>query len=73
MIALMPWRLLLKLLTPAILALEAQKPLTLHLAKQVFLNPRTLLPWAGDAPIRKIAWIPVLKRVEIRYRRPYQM
>jgi len=61
-----------KLLMPAILALEAQKPLTLPLAKQVFLNPRTLQPWAGDAPIRKTAWAPALKLSEVRYRRPYQ-
>ena len=38
----------------------------------VFRNPRTLLPWEGDQPIRKTLWAPAIERSGVRYRRPYQ-
>lgn len=61
-----------KLLPPAIEALQAQKPLTYLVGREVFLNPRTGEPWAGDQPIRLGAWTHALKAAGVRYRRPYQ-
>lgn len=40
--------------------------------KEVFLNPRTGEPWAGDQPIRHGAWTHALRLAGVRYRRPYQ-
>lgn len=61
-----------KLLSPAREALEAQKAFTLLANAHVFLNPRTNAPWEGDQPIRKTLWQPALKRAKVRYRVPYQ-
>lgn len=60
-----------KLLAPALAALEAQKALTFLADKEVFLNPHTGNPWGGDHTIRT-AWTSILKRAGVRYRRPYQ-
>lgn len=61
-----------KLLPPAIEALERQKEHTYLTGGVIFLNPRTGQPWAGDAPIRRTLWTHALKRAGVRYRRPYQ-
>lgn len=62
-----------KLLAPALAALEDQKPLTyLRRDGRIFLNPRTNEPWTGDQAIRKTLWTHALKRAGVRYRRPYQ-
>lgn len=61
-----------KLLQPAIDALEAQKPFSLAAGAEVFLNPRTGRAWAEDGQIRKTAWQPTLIRAGVRYRYPYQ-
>jgi integrase len=61
-----------KLLAPAITALEAQKQYSLSEDKEIFLNPRTMEAWEGDQPIRNSAWLPALKKAEVRYRRQYQ-
>lgn len=61
-----------KLLAPALQALEAQKAHSLLANGAVFLNPRTGQPWAGDQPIRHGAWTPALRLAGVRYRRPYQ-
>lgn len=62
-----------KLLAPALAALEAQKPLTyLRPDNRIFLNPRTGEPWEGDQAIRKTLWTHALKRAGVSYRRPYQ-
>lgn len=61
-----------KLLVPAIEALEAQKLITYGLHEYVFLNPRTGEPWVGDQPIRQGAWQRALKNADVRYRKPYQ-
>ncbi len=61
-----------KLLTPALEALIAQKLHSFLAGEEVFLNPRTREPWAGDGPIRKCVWQPALKLAGVRYRRPYQ-
>lgn len=60
-----------KLLKPALDALQAQKALTFLADKEVFLNPHTGKRWGGDHTIRT-AWTSALKRVGVRYRHPYQ-
>lgn len=61
-----------KLLAPALAALEAQKTHTYLTGGYIFHNPRTNQPWAGDQPIRHGAWVPALKKSGVRYRRQYQ-
>lgn len=61
-----------KLLSPALEALKAQKAHTYLAGVEVFQNPRTGERWTGDQPIRKTLWQPALKRAGVRYRRPYQ-
>ncbi|WP_042132639.1 MULTISPECIES: Arm DNA-binding domain-containing protein [Pseudomonas] len=61
-----------KLLGPALEALEAQKKFTFLAGVEVFQNPRTGERWAGDGPIRKTMWAHALQRAAVRYRRPYQ-
>jgi len=60
-----------KLLAPALEALEAQKPLTLLADGYIFLNPRTGEPWRGKTPIWT-AWGRAIRKAKIAYRKPYQ-
>ncbi|HAU1146916.1 TPA: DUF3596 domain-containing protein [Legionella pneumophila] len=60
------------LLPPAIEALNAQIRYTFDPGKRVFHNPRTNLPWETDHQIRRIAWLPTIKKSGVRYRNPYQ-
>ncbi|HEV2594165.1 MAG TPA: DUF3596 domain-containing protein [Sphingomicrobium sp.] len=60
-----------KLLAPALEALEAQKPLTLLADGEIFLNPRTGRPWRGKNPVRT-AWVRAVKKAKVAYRKPYQ-
>jgi integrase len=61
-----------KLLKPALVAIEGQKAYTWLKGAEVFQNPRTHERWTGDQPIRKTLWQYALKKVGVRYRRPYQ-
>ncbi len=61
-----------KLLAPALAALEAQKKYSYLAGATIFLNPRTEQSWTGDQPIRHGAWLPAIKKSGVRYRRPYQ-
>ena len=61
-----------KLLPPALEALERQKIHTMEQGLRVFYNPRTHAPWETDHQIRRTAWIPALKKSGVRYRNPYQ-
>lgn len=61
-----------KLLSPAIEALAAQKPHTFMTNGAVFHNPYHNKPWNGDAAIRESAWRPALRIAGLRYRNPYQ-
>lgn len=61
-----------KLLGPALEALEAQKQYSYLSGGAIFLNPRTGAGWAGDQPIRHGAWVPALRLSGVRYRRQYQ-
>ena len=61
-----------RLLPPALAALQCQRELVPSASATVFLNPAKGLPWKGDQAIRKSLWIPALQRAGVRYRRPYQ-
>lgn len=61
-----------KLLAPALAALNAQKPFTFADNKRIFHNPKTNSPWITDGQIRKSAWTPILKAANVPYRNPYQ-
>lgn len=60
-----------KMLGPARAALTAQKAHTLVKGGPVFVHPVKGERWTGDQEIRKY-WVPLLKRAQVRYRRPYQ-
>ncbi|NOV27401.1 site-specific integrase [Cupriavidus necator] len=60
-----------KILPPALAALEAQKAFTFLAGKEVFQDPRHGERWVGDSPIR-IVWTRALKKAKVRYRKPYQ-
>lgn len=60
------------LLGPALDALKSQKQFTFMKGKTVFHNPFSDQEWECDHQIRKIAWIPTLKKAGVRYRNPYQ-
>lgn len=62
-----------KLLPPALEALQQQKAISFLAGKEVFLNPRTNEPWSGDGPFRKTMWQYALKRAGVRYRSPKQL
>lgn len=61
-----------KLLSPALEALNAQLPFTFEARGRIFHNPKTNSPWITDGQIRKSAWMPVLKAAGVPYRNPYQ-
>lgn len=61
-----------KILKPALDALNNQKQFTLLQGKSIFINDRTGEPWTGDQGLRKTVWMPALKRAKVKYRRPYQ-
>jgi len=61
-----------KLLAPALQALQAQKSFTFFKGQEVFQNPRTGERWTGDKCIRQGMWAPALRRAGVRYRKPYQ-
>lgn len=60
------------LLSPALEALNAQRPYTELRHGRVFHNPRTGEPWETDGQIRKTAWTHILRQAGVRYRNPYQ-
>jgi integrase len=62
-----------KLLAPAIAALERQKARTFLAGGHIWRNTRTAEPWSGDGPIRKTVWQYALKRAGVRYRGPKQL
>ncbi len=61
-----------KLLAPALKALQRQKGNTFLEGGVIFRDPRTGEPWTGDEPIRQGPWKTALKKAGVRYRRPYQ-
>ncbi len=61
-----------RLPSPALAAMVAQKTLTYLKGEEVFQDPRHGKAWETEASFRKVFWIPLLKALGIRYRRPYQ-
>lgn len=61
-----------KLLGPARDALIQQKALTFLAGGRVFMNPNSGEPWEESGEIRKVIWLPALRKAGVRYRRPYQ-
>jgi integrase len=61
-----------KLLQPAVDALQSQKQHTWLKGQEIFQNPNSGERWTGDQAIRKTLWTVALKRGGVRYRYPYQ-
>ena len=64
---------LVKLTRRAVEILLAQKKHTFLAGEHVFHDPRFNTCWGDELPFRRTYWTPILKRLGIRYRRPYQM
>jgi integrase len=57
----------------ALAALQRQKAHTLLAGTDVWQDPRYGVAWVDERAFRRSFWIPCLKRLGIRYRRPYNM
>jgi integrase len=62
-----------KLNSAALAAITRQKQFTYLAGDFVFHDPRYNTPWVDERAFRRSYWTPNLKRVGIRYRRPYTM
>lgn len=62
-----------KLNSRALAALQGQRQHTQMAGEEVFQDPRYGTPWADERAFRRSYWTPTLKRLGIRYRRPYNM
>lgn len=61
-----------RLLPPALEALQRQKAETLLKHREIFLRPASDEPWGADKPFRVI-WKVALQRAQVRYRFPRQL
>lgn len=61
-----------RLNSQALAAITAQKTHTYLKGEEVFQDPRHSQTWETEASFRKVFWVPMLKALGIRYRRPYQ-
>lgn len=57
----------------AVLALEAQKSVTLLANEHVWHNGRKGIAWETADQMRKTLWVPLCPRAEVAYRNPYQV
>lgn len=55
----------------ALAAIKRQKARTFLAGANVFVNPRTGSPYRSETEFSRLVWAPALKRVGVRYRRPY--
>ena len=55
----------------ALAALNRQRPYSQMLGAYVFLDPRYGQPWFEERAFRRSYWEPTLKRLQMRYRPPY--
>lgn len=62
-----------KLNSRALDALQRQRAHTQLAGGAVFNDPRFGTPWVDERAFRRSFWTPTLKRLGIRYRRPYNM
>jgi len=63
----------LKILPPAMEALQSQRQYSQLAGGRVFLNPRENAPWINDVQLRSRVWKCALKLSGVRYRNMYQM
>lgn len=54
-------------------AIDRQLEYTGEAEQDVFNDPRYDTPWNDERAFRRSYWVPTLKKLEIRYRRPYNM
>lgn len=54
-------------------AITGQRKFTQIKGEEVFQDPRYGTPWVDERAFRRSYWTPTLKRLGIRYRRPYNM
>ncbi|WP_415749292.1 Arm DNA-binding domain-containing protein [Caballeronia sp. J97] len=54
-------------------ALQRQRAFTQVAGARVFQDPRTARPWHSEEAFQRVFWARILKRLGIRYRRPYNM
>jgi len=64
---------LVRLNSRAYAALQRQRAFTQVAGGRVFQDPRTSKPWHSEEAFTRVYWAPILKRLGIRYRRPYNM
>ena len=57
----------------AMAAITKQRKSTQIKGEEVFQDPRYSTPWIDERAFRRSFWTPTLKRLGIRYRRPYNM
>jgi integrase len=57
----------------ALAALQRQRQYTQMAGAEVWQDPRYAKAWEDERAFRRSYWAPCLKRLGIRYRRPYQM
>lgn len=62
-----------KLNSRALAAIQGQRAHTQVAGGPVFQDPRYNTPWVDERAFRRSYWTPTLKRLGIRYRRPYNM
>jgi integrase len=62
-----------KLNSRALAAIQRQRHHTQVSGGAVFQDPRYGTSWVDERAFRRSYWTPILKRMEIRYRRPYNM
>lgn len=61
-----------KLLSPALEALTAQRAYTQLAGREIWIDPRSRMRWVGDGAIR-LLWARALRKAGVRYRYPYQL
>ncbi|MGN4188748.1 Arm DNA-binding domain-containing protein [Burkholderia gladioli] len=64
---------LVRLNSRALAAIQRQRPLTQMLGDRVFLDPRYNEVWHDEDSFRRTYWERILRRLGMRYRRPYNM
>ncbi len=57
----------------ALAAIRDQYERTHDESKYVFLDVKTRKPYKNDEALRKKLWVPILKKADVRYRKPYNM
>jgi integrase len=64
---------LVRLNSRALSALQRQRAFTQVAGGRVFQDPRSGKPWHSEEAFQRVYWARILKRLGIRYRRPYNM